>query len=351
MMNFLSEKKTPVEFISDLDLGDFEATWAGEYPPAQGVALGAEDGRILLAAKDGNIVGRAKAESDEAINGLAFLPNWMGISTRAEICFVDVTPGQEPTFVPSPYGAHGVIVGPDEQFIAPLGTNGLLFFKPQAGEELPLTISRPRARNLYIYRVISMIGSSGQRVVAAATRRDGIAAMPFDLPERGLHTLTFDGLDAIDLCQLGPSSLSVAALGKDGTIMMCRDVIEDTMQKHASMTIRFADIKGTAYRILNAHGALIVATSRAVYFLGGMLENFSQGITEPVTIQEFPIKAIDANIVNEHWLIIVTSRGVLKLDLRKLRWDAQHDNGHQRQVMATSLSPAFMGQVEPMVAA
>jgi len=319
--------------ISELDIADFKTSWVGEYPPGQGIAFGAEDGRILLVNKDERIDKLLPAPgTDEAINGLAFLRDWVGISTRNEVLFVDVTPRQHPTAVRAPYGAHGVIVGPDGNFVAPLGTTGLLVFRPMEGENLPITIKRPRKSELYFYRVISLTGLKGEPVIAAATRRDGIAAMPFDSPERGLHTLTFEGLDAIDLCPLGRSTLAVAALGKDGTIMMCRDVIEETLKRQASVTTRFPDIKGTAYRVLNATGNLIVVTSEAIYCLGQMATNFLQGKTGPVTILEFPIKAVDANIVDEHWLMIVTSRGMLQLDLRRLNWGEQRENGTERRV-------------------
>lgn len=341
-MTILKQKnESPDGLISEVDLGDFKASWVGEFPPGQGVAFGAEDGRIMLVDKDGKTT-RGTTETDEAINGLAFLPNWMAVSTRNEVQFVDMPRGE---FVPVRYGAHGVIAGPDGNFVAPLGATGLLFFKPMKGDNLPVTISRPRKADLYFYRVIGLIVPNGPRVIAIATRRDGVAAIPFDEPERGIHTLTFEAFDAIDLCPLDPSSLAIAALGKDGTIMMCRDVIEETLKRQASVTTRFADIRGTAYRILNAKGNLIVVTSQAMYFLGEMATNFLQGKTGPVTILEFPIRAIDANIVNEHWLMIVTSRGVLKLDLRQMNWGKRQKNGQKHRVRElTKLSPAWQGR-------
>jgi hypothetical protein len=345
------KSQTPDGLISELDLGNFKTSWAGEYPLGRGVAFGGEDGAILLVNKDWEIVGRSKPETDEAINGLAFLSNWIGISTRADVCFVDITPGQDPTAVRVPYGAHGVLVGSDGHFVAPLGTKGLLSFKPMDGDNLPVTISRPQKTELYFYRVITLTGPTGQPVIAAATRRDGIGAMPFDSPERGLHTLTFEALDAIDLCPLAQSTLAVAVLGKDGTIVMCRDVIAETRKRQASVTTRFPDIRGTAYRVLNATGNLVVVTSQAIYCLEQMATTFLQGKIGPVTILEFPIKAIDANIVNEHWLMIVTSRGVLQLNLQRLNWGEKRDKvGERRVTEPTTLSPAWQGrEVEQLV--
>ena len=348
MTNLEIKNQSPDGLVSELELGDFKASWVGEYPLGNGVAFGGEDGRILLVNQDGTISGHAKADTNEAINGLAFLPGWMGISTRNEVQFVDVPRGE---CVPVPYGAHGVVVGPDEQFVSPLGTVGLLFFKPAKEEKLPVTIRRPRNATLNSYRAILLKGPNGQNVVATATRKDGIAAMPFDSSNRGIHTLTYETFDAIDLCSLAPSSFAVAVLGKDGAIMMCRDVIEETLKKQASVTTRFADIRGTAYRILNAKGTLVVLTSQAIFFLGDMATNFLLRKPGPVTILEFPIKAIDANIVNEHWLMIVTSRGVLKMDLRKLNWGEERENGfsHRLRQQANFL-PAWQGrEVEQLV--
>lgn len=192
MKNLKLKNQTQDGLISELDLGDFKTSWVGEYSLGQGVAFGGEDGHIRLVNKEGKTIEFPPPETDEAINGLAFLPHWMGISTRNEVCFVDITPGQFPSIVRVEYGAHGVIEGPDGHFLAPLGTTGLLFFKPMKEENLPVTISHTRKRDLYFYRVVNLIGPSGQHIIAAATRRDGIAAMLFDSPERGLHTLTFE---------------------------------------------------------------------------------------------------------------------------------------------------------------
>jgi hypothetical protein len=341
MTNLKLKNSTPDGLISEVDLGDFKSSWVGEYVPGQGMAVGADNGEIMLIDKDGKAL-RTTSELDEAINALAFLPGWIGVSTRSEIQFVAMQRGE---CVPVRYGAHGVIAGPDGHFLAPLGSVGLLFFKPMKGDKLPVVIRRPRRDQLYFYRVVALTKSSGQHIIAAATRKDGIAAMPFDSPAHGLRTLTFESLDAIDLCSLQEGTLSVAVLGKDGTIMICRDVVEETARKQASMTTRFADIKGTAYRLLYSMGNLIVVTSQAIYCLGGLVANFLHGKTDLVTIQEFPIKAIDANVVDEKWLMVVTSRGVLRLDLRKLEANEKRENGHvQRATVPTILSPAWQGR-------
>ncbi len=330
-------------------MGDFRPSWAGEFLLGQGVAFGAEDGQILIVEKDGRKL-RADppllpgAETAEAVNGLAFIGNWMGVSTRSDVIFADL-PRQE--VVRAHYGGHGVIVGPDGHFVAPLGAAGLLFFKPMEGADLPVTIRRPRSSDLYFYRVTSLAGQNGQHVVVAATRRDGIAAMPFDSTERGLHTLTFESFDAIDVCPLDKLSLAVAALGKDGTIVMCRDVIGETPRTQTSDAVKFPDIRGTAYRILNSGGSLVVFTSQATYFLRDMAArflqgDFSNGKTSRVTTLAFPIKAIDANIVDEDWLMIITSRRVLTMDLRKFDWGRQRGSGREEQAgQPITFSPAW----------
>jgi hypothetical protein len=326
--------------ISEFELREFRVSWAGKYPPGQGIALGGEDGRALLIDKAGNGDLRA-TELDEAVNGLAFLNNWMGVSTRDEVRFIDML-GKE--FFSVPYGGHGITTGPDGNFVSPLGTTGLLFFKPVQGESSTYPISRPRKRELDYYRVISLNGPNGEAVLACAARREGIVAMAFDAPER-LHALTFEALDAIDLCQIENSSLAVAALGKDGAIVICRDVLEDTKKRHRPFAIRFPQFKGTAYRILSAGEILVVFTSQATFFVKGLMAYALQGNGASVTILEQPIKAIDANVIQENKLIVVTSRGFVTLDLRKLNWQEHSQNGHAyRLAEPSALSPVWQGR-------
>ena len=79
-------------------------------------------------------------------------------------------------------------------------------------------------------------------------------------------------LDIIDTCSL-ENSLAVAALGKDGTILVFRDILKDR-KPHLT---KFKTIHGTAYRILHSRGHLFVLTSKGFYVLANLASSILAG--------------------------------------------------------------------------
>jgi hypothetical protein len=170
--------------ISSLAFTDFEVSWAGPSLRTGLFGFGSEDGRILFTDLNGDIQVPAKqvAPSGEAINGVAFLQRWMGVSTRAEVMLW--TPprvsGESSRGARIPAGAHDIIAGQSGYFFAPLGQNGFLFCRPSDGREQVVTVSSGQTEDVYFYRLISLQSSSGEEIVAAATRRGGVAALEFN---------------------------------------------------------------------------------------------------------------------------------------------------------------------------
>jgi hypothetical protein len=130
-----------------------------------------------------------------------------------------------------------------------------------------------------------------------------------------MRTARFDKVDVIDICPLCSEgdSLAVAVLGRDGSLILCRDVLNDRRTK----TCKFHTIKGVAYRILSHLGDIYVLTNRGLYVLGQLGSRFLNGdtmvgVTTPVMPLE--LAAIDMNLVWGRWLLVVMANEVRKFD-------------------------------------
>jgi len=247
-----------------------------------------------------------------------------------------------------PMGAHGVIAGHSGYFLAPLGREGLLFCRPKEGPEQTVTVSSGPTEDAYFYRLISLQASSGQEIVACATRRGGVAAMEFrgEDQKHTLSTITFDGLDVVDLCPLGLQAApeAAAALGRDGTLVLFRDVLSD----RGPLAVKFQSIKGTAYRLLSARGHLFLLTSEALYVISDLVDRFvnadAPSLVTPVLA--VPMEAVDAGLGSEQWLWIVMPDGVLRFDIELVNQIKLNDlkRGERREQSLTVFSPEWHRQ-------
>jgi hypothetical protein len=133
-----------------------------------------------------------------------------------------------------------------------------------------------------------------------------------------LSTLTFDGLDVVDVCPLGMQAApeGAAALGRDGTLILFRDALRDSQPG----TVRYETIRGTAYRLLCARGYLFLLTSEGLYVIAGLIDRFlSGGANNSVTpVLVVPMEAVDMNLIGDKWIWIVTPDGVLRFDIDTL---------------------------------
>ena len=348
MMVFPPVRKGTHDLISSLRFEDFEVSWAGPCLRKDLFAFGSEDGRLLFADLDGVVQGKAEkaAPSGEAINGVACFDRWMSVSTRSEVMLWTIPlPGETLMGARIPFGVHGVIVGQSGYFLAPLGHAGLLFYHPEIGREQPITVSRSVSEDSYFYRVISLRAGNGEEIVACAMRRGGVAAMTFKGMDHQhtVSTLTFDGLDVIDLCPLHVDKFpeAAAAVGRDGTIILFKDVLHD---RHPG-TIKYDSISGTAYRILIARGYLFLLTSEGLYVIAGLIDLFLNHTAEnPVTpVLAVPMEAVDANLGSQQWLWIVMNEGALRFDVELLDHitPANLEHGELREMRATVIAPSW----------
>ena len=106
---------------------DDEITWAGDCPWTGSYCFSSENGKVLFYNDDGKVASLEFSEivANEAINGVAFFQEFIGVSTRSEINFYRLGPGRifEPVGA-GPGGAHGILATPGGQFVAPMGQDG-----------------------------------------------------------------------------------------------------------------------------------------------------------------------------------------------------------------------------------
>jgi hypothetical protein len=330
---------------------DFDVSWAGQGRRSGEFCFGSEDGRILITdehLKPVEILKESSVPSGDAVNGLAFMNDLIAISTRCEVCFISPETVNGRGFrAVFPAGAHGVIATPSGYFVAPLGRSGLMVVKPSAGEDQPLTIKGVSQKPINFYKVVN-IPCAGGEVLACAARLDGMAAMPFSSDgTEFVSSLTYPGLDVVDVCSLGQNlpTPAIAAISRDCTLILSRDAIHDP----TPTTIKFEEIKGVAYRVLNYNGNLLLLTSKAVYVLAGLSRRFLN--KEPISVKPTPVKAIvleavDANIGDDRSLLVVVPDGVISIDLDLLigavSLTAHPDEA--QEVSPTAMSPQWQPQ-------
>ncbi len=308
--------------LAQFAIEGFNVSWAGPCPRKDVFCLGSDDGEMLFTDRDGIALQSQpdRMPSREAINGVAFIQNWMAVSTRDELDIFTLPKqkGDAIYIAKMPFGAHGVIASPRGYFFAPLGLDGLMFTQPKDGAGQSITISTSVTEQLYFYRVIALRTAIGRQVVACATRSNGVGAMDFqgEDHQHNLSALTFDGLDVVDLCPLDApaNSAAIAALGRDGTLVLFRDIVND----RTPAALRYPAIKGIAYRLFSARGYIFILTSKALYVIAGLVDQFrSSGAvsTHIASVLEVPMEAVDASLVGDQWLLIVLPDGVARFDI------------------------------------
>lgn len=325
----------------------FEVCWAGPHPFQRGFCFGSLDGRILFTDEEGVplIPMEQGSNSREAINGVARVGIWVAVSTRQEVNFRRLlgTEGSPQALLSIPYGAHDITTTPNGYFIAPLGRNGMMAVRPPFTAATQLTIYG-FSESLYAYRVISLRSQNGGEVLACACRLGGVAVgeFPSTQPKPQMTTATFEGLDVVDICPLDPGadSLAIAALGRDGTLILSQDVLQDKKP----FTMKFSSVKGIAYRVLSCRGDVYVLTSKGMYVLGKLAERFlakelSRGIITPVA--PLPMEAVDVNLAANRWLLVVMTNEVRKFDADSIHQSIPEQLGHGefQEYQETILSP------------
>jgi hypothetical protein len=321
-----------------IDLPDgFEVCWAGPNPGFPGFCFGSTDGTVLFADEMGRPLQLPLLRTSfkgsmhgAAINGVARAGTWIAVSTRVDVNLWPLpgTEGGHENGWAAPYGAHGIGTTASGYLVAAHGRNGIMVIEPPFRPRDSVTALSDSKDGLYAYRVISLLSPSGTEVLACAARTGGIAAGEFSGPQttHKMRTATFGGLDVIDICPLDSTvpSLAAAALGRDGSVILFRDVLNDDKP----LTMKFKKIVGAAYRLLCHAGELYVLTDKGMFVLAKLASRFlAHELHDDVVTQvlTMPMDAIDANLAGDHWLLVVTPDEVRRFDANWIHANVPED--------------------------
>jgi hypothetical protein len=294
-----------------LDFSGTQVTWAGEFPWTHDLCFGTEDGSISVRNENGReIVFTQITDSKEPISGIAFSGAAVAVSTCGEVLvrrfLVPINHAyQFPTNHAYEHlykiGTHGVISLGRRGFVAPLGPLGSMTIEPKPDGLFQRRVFSGRDVELYFYK-LAHLGSTptGEDIIACAARTDGIMALiigrdgiPTGLAVRKCHGKQPNGsVDAIDVCRL-PSEIhpfAAVSLGIDNSLHFSLDL----RREHIPTPVTFAEMQGTAYSVLSAHGHIFMLTSDAFYFVPGLAARFLSGgsLNGLLTVHRGPVHAL-----------------------------------------------------------
>jgi len=317
-------------YCDTLSFHGFEVCFAGSQD--ESLVFGSEDGKLIFADRYGKKradTAKSVSESEEAINGYAKIANCHAISTRHELTLIWNLFNEGPistSFVE--HSVHGVIATANKIFVAPAGRSGLMFIKPSnEQQEQSVLLSNDSTKSLYFYSTIALLNATKEDVIVSAMRSGGVAAgvLSSDLTSHRVQRISPKDIDVIDVCSLD-NSLAVAVLGKDGTILIFRDILKDR-KPHQT---KFKLIDGVAYRILHSHGHLFVLTSKGFFVLANlasMILSGKQKRDDITQILRLPMSAVDATVhMNRNIYIVNDSNEVLRLKVSEVENNIPHEN-------------------------
>src|SRR5713101_569422 len=84
-------RNDPAGVFDFIPLPDFRLTWAGANPFGEGFCFGSESGELGLTDTRGRRRFRlpSASASNEAISGVAYSQNWLAVTTRKDINFIE----------------------------------------------------------------------------------------------------------------------------------------------------------------------------------------------------------------------------------------------------------------------
>lgn len=299
---------------------DFPVTCAGGGRHDGEFCFGAEDGRLRFTTVGGELIDETwpDEQHSEAVNGVAFCAGLVAVSSRSELVFWEMPQRPESKSRPAPLscGSHGVITTASGYFIAPLGANGLMKMRAVPREGQPIKRIRARGELVDFYRVISIESGAGDLLVCAA-RNSGVATIELaDGAEPSWLAFTTHGdLDVVDVCSLATADAprAVAGLCRDGRLLFSNDALN----ANSFVCLKDNRVEGSAYRVLFAQGTMIVLTSRGLYILPDLAQRLQHDLRAAAL--EFTglitIEAVDANLVNDRWLLVTLPDVVRRYDV------------------------------------
>ena len=299
----------------------FEISWAGANPVGDGFCFGSENG--LLQLMDNNIrpisqVVKASVTGD-AINSVTGAGTWMAASTRREITFIGKAKRDaEPEIFQLPFGAYHLERTSSGYIVAAVGRTGLVFVDTKSPKEQISAISPSSNNEMFAYSVLPLPSVGGNEVIVCAGRTSGIMFCEWrpDRPQTTMEAMTFANLDVVDVCSIATNQATraIAGVGIDGSVILSHDVRNDKKP----ITMKFAAIRGVAYRVVCCKGHLFVLTSEGLLVLWNLAKDFTERIktkTFDTSNMMIPMKPVDLNLVNNRYLAVVTIDGIEVIDI------------------------------------
>ncbi len=296
-----------------------EITWAGECPWTGSYCFGADSGKVFFFSESG--LEYAETLAEDAVNGIAFFNDFIGVSTRSEVVLHRRAPGGAFDLVFSgPGGAHGILATPSGQFLAPSGVQGLLCIDEIGSDQPRAWTDHACGAPLNYYSLRRLGQAAGKDILACAARTDGLLTIQFDKDhaQTPIIGLTAPDVDFIDVCSIGSvtSPFAVAALCRDRSLIFVRDILtEDRPQ-----TVRFDGFQGTAYSISSAQGHLFILTSNHITVIPNLATRYLAGerLDQPIHYRQRSVQADDAFMIDERELAISTDDGIAVFEVKEL---------------------------------
>ena len=309
-----------------------KVTWAGEGLRDDRFLFGTGNGLVLECGINGSLENMnfiTVAEDEESINGLSFYHDdnclHLAATTRTDIILNSFIayPMQKRTWHAG-YGAHGVKRTLDNYFVAPAGPSGVvvLMLEPNGKNRVQSPPAIAELRDFYDFAMLGLDQHTGSEVSVFACRSDGLAfflvapgkgLLPGKITKVGEKIVNFVGVISIRNSEF---PLAMIALGKNRSIHFFRD----PLHLREIDSLELPDLQGTAYKLLRYGMHLILLTSKGLCLFPEIIGQFHRGeyIGGERSARYIPIEAIDMNIAFEKWLLIVTSDGVVRMDLAAL---------------------------------
>jgi hypothetical protein len=318
---------------------DQEITWAGECPWTGGFCFGTESGELLICHVEGtgkfHVVPIKVAE--EAVNGIAFWRDYVGVSTRSEVIVARRSPSNDHVtqVTKDQGGAHGIVATPGGRLFAPRGAAGLSRIELDRLPRDPftgVTSDGPDQAAINFYKAIYLENPASQDLLACAARMSGLLKIQSDRDNPlDIVGLVSPNVDFIDVCSLPFPEwpYAVVGLSLDRSLIFLRNLLAD----ETPQTLRLGELRGTPYSILSADGHLFVLTSKELIAFPDLLPWYLSGesLDRPFRYRYTPIQAVDAYIAYGKHLVVVMDEEVRFFEIPRLvqpMGDGTHENGH-----------------------
>jgi hypothetical protein len=342
-----------------INIPGHKITWAGEGLRDDRFLFGTDNGIVLECGINGSLKNMHSirvGEDDESINAISFYYGenalHLAASTRTDIILNTffVNPVRRQSWR-SCFGSHGIKRTLCNYFVAPAGSSGIVVLMPGKGGviEIQSTPSVEQLGYFYEYATLGLDQDTGAEVSVFACRTDGLAFF-YTEPGFGLRIkkvskvekqiIDFIGVVSI---QTPTQPLAWMALGKGKTLHFMRN----PLRKEIIDTLELSFVPGTPYKVLRYGPHAILLTSKGICIVLDVVIQYHRGefVSGARPVRFIEIEAIDINIAFDKWLLVVTSSGVVKMDLATLLPGADIPDSIKRR-MNTDLRELWKSEQE-----